>query len=81
MVAGFDIPPGAGERFQVVDAIALAREVASKRTDIRRQTNLLSSPVHVTFENLTERLGTQKTPTLNLIIRADVRGSIEAIMK
>jgi translation initiation factor IF-2 len=81
MVAGFDIPPGAGERFQVVDAIALAREVASKRTGIRRQTNLLSAPVHVTFENLTERLGTQKTPTLNLIIRADVRGSIEAILK
>jgi translation initiation factor IF-2 len=81
MVAGFDIAPGAGERFQVVDAIALAREVASKRTDIRRQTNLLSAPVHVTFENLTERLGTQKTPTLNLIIRADVRGSIEAILK
>jgi translation initiation factor IF-2 len=35
----------------------------------------------VTFENLLDRLGTQKTPTLNLILRADVRGSIEAILK
>ena len=81
LVTGFDTPPGAGERFQVVDAIALAREVANKRAGIRRQSHLLSTPVHVTFENLVDRLGTQKTPTLNLIIRADVRGSIEAILK
>ncbi len=81
MVTGFDTAPGAGERFQVVDDIALAREVANKRAGIRRQSHLLSTPVHVTFENLVDRLGTQKTPTLNLIIRADVRGSIEAILK
>ncbi len=81
MVAGFDVPPGAGERFQVVDEISMAREVAGKREGIRRQANLLATPVHVTFENLTDRLGTQKIPTLNLILRADVRGSIEAIQK
>ena len=80
-VSGLDIAPGAGDRFQVVDSIALAREVAIKRSDIRRHSNLLSAPVHVTLENLLDRLGAQKTPTLNLIIRADVRGSIEAILK
>ena len=81
MVTGFDVAPGAGERFQVVDSIALAREVALKRSAIRRQTNLVSAPVHVTLENLLDKLGSQKTPTLNLILRADVRGSIEAILK
>ena len=80
-VSGFDVAPNAGERFQVVESIAMAREVALKRSDIRRQSLLVSAPVHVTFENLLDRLGTQKTPTLNLIIRADVRGSIEAILK
>ena len=80
-VSGLDVAPGPGERFQVVDAIALAREVATKRTDIRRQTALSSAPVHVTLENLADRLGTEKTATLNLILRADVRGSIEAIQK
>ncbi|RLT15968.1 MAG: translation initiation factor IF-2 [Planctomycetota bacterium] len=80
-VSGLDIAPGAGDRFQVVDSIELAREVAIKRSDIRRHSNLLSAPVHVTLENLLDRLGAQKTPTLNLIIRADVRGSIEAIQK
>ena len=80
-VSGLDVAPGPGERFQVVDAIALAREVATKRTDIRRQTALSSAPVHVTLESLADRLGTEKTATLNLILRADVRGSIEAIQK
>jgi translation initiation factor IF-2 len=80
-VTGLDVPPGAGARFQEVDSIAKAREVAAKRTDISRHSTLSSAPVHVTLENLADRLGTQKAPTLNLILRADVRGSIEAILK
>jgi translation initiation factor IF-2 len=80
-VTGLDVAPGAGERFQVVESIAMAREVAAKRTGIRRQSNLASAPVHVTLENLAERLGSEKAPTLNLILRADQRGSIEAILK
>jgi translation initiation factor IF-2 len=80
-VTGLDVAPGAGERFQVVDSIALAREVAVKRSDIRRHSALASAPVHVTLETLASRLGGEKAPTLNLILRADVRGSIEAILK
>ena len=80
-VTGLDTPPGAGDRFQVVESIAMAREVALKRSDIRRQSHLASAPVHVTLENLADRLGTEKAPTLNLILRADQRGSIEAILK
>ncbi len=80
-VSGLDTPPGAGDRFQVVESIAMAREVAVKRSGIRRQSNLTSAPVHVTLENLHDRLGAEKAPTLNLILRADVRGSIEAILK
>jgi len=80
-VTGLDVPPGAGDRFQVVDSIAMAREVAVKRSDIRRHSSLAGAPVHVTLENLADRLGAEKAPTLNLILRADVRGSIEAILK
>jgi translation initiation factor IF-2 len=80
-VSGLDTPPGAGDRFQVVESIAMAREVAIKRSDIRRQSSLTSAPVHVTLETLHDRLGAEKAPTLNLILRADVRGSIEAILK
>ena len=82
-VAGLDTAPAPGERFYVVESIAKAREVAVKRTDIRRESHLSKTPVHVTLENLFDRLDTDasKTPILNLIIRADVRGSIEAILK
>jgi len=80
-VAGLDTAPGPGERFYVVESIAKAREVAVKRTDLRRESHLSKQPVHVTLENLFDRLDTDKTPILNLIIRADVRGSIEAILK
>src|SRR5204863_1184969 len=39
------------------------------------------STQHVTLENLFDRLGQTETQTLNIILRADVRGSIEAIRK
>jgi translation initiation factor IF-2 len=78
---GLDVAPGAGDRFQVVDEIAKAREVAVRRSGIRRHTSLAHAPVHVTLENLAARLGAEKAPTLNLILRADQRGSIEAILK
>ncbi|MFM8579487.1 MAG: translation initiation factor IF-2 [Planctomycetaceae bacterium] len=80
-VSGLDSPPVPGERFYVVDDIARAREVAVQRSGIRRHANLATGPVHVTLENLHDRLGATKAPTLNLILRADVRGSIEAIQK
>jgi translation initiation factor IF-2 len=80
-VSGLDSPPVPGERFYVVDCIAKAREIAVQRSGIRRHASLSTGPVHVTLENLHDRLGATKAPTLNLILRADVRGSIEAILK
>ncbi len=40
-----------------------------------------AAPAHVTLENLFDRLGQKQVQTLNIILRADVRGSIEAIQK
>jgi translation initiation factor IF-2 len=82
-VWGLDVAPGAGEHFYVLDDIGLAREIAEARSNRERSANLAggAEPV-VTLENLFDRLeGAGEVQTLNLILRADTRGSIEAIQK
>lgn len=81
-VTGLDVPPNAGDHFYVVADVAVAREIANKREVLQRSTALGAGPAHATLETLFEKLGDKKdVQTLNLIIRADVRGSIEAIQK
>jgi len=79
---GLNTPPEAGERFYVLPEISQARELAERRLEQQRRQELSSRRAHVTLENLFERLGRdEEVQTLNLIIRADTRGSIEAIRK
>ncbi len=82
-ITGLNVPPGAGEHFYVLDDIADARTVAEVRAETERTTGLgVGIQQHVTLENLFDRLeGDGEVQTLNLILRADVRGSIEAIQK
>jgi translation initiation factor IF-2 len=81
-VWGLDIAPGAGEHFYVLDDIGLAREIAEARSQRERTTTLSGGEPAVTLENLFERLeGAGDVQTLNIILRADTRGSIEAIQK
>jgi translation initiation factor IF-2 len=86
-VIGLDSPPGAGDSFYVVDDISRAREIAEQRADRDREFSLSGNSTAVTFagfQKLLEegRLGLADEVTmLNLIIRADTRGSIEAIEK
>ncbi len=81
-VTGLNVAPAAGEHFYVLPDIATAREIAEKREGKSRRAILGGAlPVHVTLENLFERLGQKEAQTLNIILRADVRGSIEAIQK
>jgi translation initiation factor IF-2 len=80
-VTGLDIAPGAGEKFYAMDDIGAARDIAQRRLSQTRVAALGAAPVHVTLENLFDRLGSHEVQTLNIILRADVRGSIEAILK
>ena len=81
-ITGFDTAPGAGEHFYVLDDIADARTIAEARAESERSSTLGVGIQHVTLENLFDRLeGAGDVQTLNLILRADVRGSIEAIQK
>jgi translation initiation factor IF-2 len=81
-VTGMNVAPGAGDRFHVLDDISPARALAEQRAAAVRQRELSQVEPHVTLENLFERLGQEdEVQTLNIILRADVRGSIEAIRK
>ena len=81
-VTGFDEAPAAGEGFYVLEDIAQARMIAANRAVESRAGALGGAPAHVTLENLFDRLsGEGQMQTLNIILRADVRGSIEALQK
>ncbi|MEM7455987.1 MAG: translation initiation factor IF-2 [Planctomycetota bacterium] len=87
-LTGLDIAPGAGDKFYVLDDVAKAREIAESREFKSRQRSLSGITTKVSLEEIQRRLeagnlsdGTEELVTLNLIIRADVRGSIEAIQK
>jgi translation initiation factor IF-2 len=81
-VTGLDTAPGAGDKFYVLGGISEARHLAEQRASQARQLHLAGAREHVTLENLFERLGrADEVQTLNIILRADVRGSIEAIRK
>jgi translation initiation factor IF-2 len=81
-VTGLNSAPGAGELFHVLGDISQARQLTEERAAEARQRDLSGGRPHVTLETLYERLGEEsQVQTLNIIIRADVRGSIEAIRK
>lgn len=81
-VTGLNATPDAGDKFYVLDDVTEARELAEQRAEESRQKILGSSTVgHVTLEDLFERLNEAEIGMLNIILRADVRGSIAAIRK
>jgi len=79
-VSGLDIVPAAGETFGVTDDISSAREVAETRR-LRARDLAHADRQAVTLENLYSKMAEQKLKSLNLILKADVQGSIEALTK
>ena len=78
-ISGLDSVPEAGEKFAVLDEIARARDVAEVRRSRVRSAG--SDRQALTLENVFNRMAEQKVNYLNLIIKTDVQGSLEAIVK
>jgi translation initiation factor IF-2 len=77
-VLGFDVVPQAGEYCQVVDDERRARTLATGRTD-RIKAEALARRRSFTLDDVFDRIKEGEVKDLNLIIKADVAGSVEAL--
>ncbi|MGW8122549.1 translation initiation factor IF-2 [Roseivirga echinicomitans] len=75
---GLDGAPQAGDRFNVMDTEREAREIASKREQILREQSVRTKK-HITLDEIGRRLAVGNFKELNVIIKGDVDGSIEAL--
>ena len=78
-VAGLDGVPQAGDRFHVVESIDMARQVAEQRKQWTR-TKSLAAPGPATLENLFSQIEAGRVNQMPMIMKADVHGSIEALV-
>ena len=78
-ISGLHRVPEAGNKFIVVDSLDTARRVAEER-DRQVQRRKLRPRHHVTLENLYESLQRGRLKQLNVIIKADVQGSLEPML-
>jgi translation initiation factor IF-2 len=78
-IIGLNDVPGAGDAFVVYDDERQARLVAERRTTRRRMEELGAS-TRITLDDLFKQIQQGEVKDLNLIVKADVQGSTEAIM-
>lgn len=76
-ITGLSGLPEAGSEFIVVKNEKEALEIAQKRSEGQRHHNMMQQPKRVALENFLENSVQKKV--LNLILRADVQGSVEAL--
>ncbi|MGI6120187.1 MAG: translation initiation factor IF-2, partial [Desulfosporosinus sp.] len=78
-IQGLSEVPEAGELFDVVADEKLARQITSARIAARRVEDSKKSVVKVSLEDLFEKIKEGEIKELNIIIKADVQGSVEAL--
>ena len=77
-ILGLQSVPGAGDEFRVFEDDRDARTLAEQRS-LKARIEEQSRVKHVTLENLFDTIADAEIKELNLIIKADVQGSIEAL--
>ena len=77
-ILGLNGAPQAGDRFSAMSSDKEARELSDKRRQLQRE-QVLRTKKHVTLDEIGRRLSLGSFRCLNLIIKGDVDGSIEAL--
>ena len=77
-VLGLDGAPQAGEKFAVYETDREAREVATKRAQLVREQSIRTKK-HITLDEIGRRIAIGSFKQLNVIVKGDVDGSVEAL--
>jgi len=77
-ILGLNGAPQAGDEFNVLPTEQEAREIANKREQLQREQSIRTKK-HVGLEEIGRRLAIGDFKELNIIVKADVDGSVEAI--
>ena len=77
-VLGLNGAPQAGDTFNVMDDDRSAREIANKREQLARMQGIMTQK-HVTLDEIGRRIAIGSFKELNIIVKGDVDGSIEAM--
>lgn len=78
LILGLNGAPQAGDNFNVLDSEQEAREIATKREQLQREQGLRTSKI-LTLAEIGRRIAVGNFKELNLIVKGDVDGSIEAL--
>jgi translation initiation factor IF-2 len=78
VILGLNGAPQAGEKFKVYEDEAEAKEIANRRAQILREQGIRAKK-HITLDEIGRRLALGNFKELNVIIKGDVDGSVEAL--
>jgi translation initiation factor IF-2 len=78
LILGLNGAPQAGEKFRVYEDESEAKEVANRRAQILREQGIRTKK-HITLDEIGRRLALGNFKELNIIIKGDVDGSVEAL--
>ena len=77
-VLGLDGAPQAGDNFNVLEDEREAKQIAAKRTQLLREQNVRTQR-HITLDEIGRRIALGDFKELNMILKGDVDGSVEAL--
>jgi translation initiation factor IF-2 len=78
LILGLDGAPQAGDMFNVLDDFREAREIASKRSQLQREQGMRTKK-HITLDEIGRRIAIGNFKELDIIVKGDVDGSVEAL--
>lgn len=78
LILGLDGAPQAGDTFNVLEDIKEAKDIAAKREMLQREQGLRTKK-HITLDEIGRRIAIGNFQELNIIVKGDVDGSVEAL--